>query len=305
MSIRGNAPRTAPTIWAPGLADGDMQVRRVHTNNTIYVLCIGDSITFGSDGPGLAVASPNAVNTLANTLSAILGITVVCINVGVGGSTAATWAPGGANDTAALAALAGATSGLFAVQIMLGTNDAAAAHRTTAGAYGAAMFALVNAWVQRGAAYTLIHQSPYCSSDATTAGLLAQYRAAFEAICTGGAVLLGDESFYALTQAQPGTYLSSDGIHPSQAGHDRMAAAWATQHVDLCRNLGTFRVWQPLRVGANLSIVTGTTYDTLNAATVAAPPPHYEPLVRANPGGTAPLFVVNRQGSPIVIKVAN
>ena len=263
-------PLAQPGFVDPTRADGDLLYRKKTANTALSVIHIGDSITSNFAIPA----------TCATDLS-IDGLTLTAINKGVSGTSTSDWAPGSANDAAAVAVF---TAGM-GVSIMLGTNDARVAVRNSAATYASQLFAIVAAWIGRGSAAVWLHFPPYAvpgsnsgDQDATANTLRVAYQAVIKRIVNGVTVLLGDTTAYAYFAANPSQL--SDGIHPGTSGQAWLAQAWASgMQAGISAILHTTTL-QRLTLGTNLSIIpaSGGTPASLNAAGGGAGGDTYGPI---------------------------
>lgn len=246
LSFAYTPPNSNPVYFRWSATDSSATPITVHSTQVggvlaplLFIGAIGDSITLGN-------GSTTGFDACSLLPSAILGEggarNVAVTNRGIVGTTTADWAPASANFTnamTAIAAAAGASNPLY-VQIMLGTNDSKTANRFTQAAYQANLLAIVNA-IKAYAGINLkgvvLHDSPYILGPVTgfdeqSDALLAQYRVAISNLVDNVIVFQGDTFAYNAFVQNP-AYLSADNLHPSNAGHQSLAYAWARVYANL------------------------------------------------------------------------
>ncbi len=195
----------------------------------IVIGFIGDSITGGALASSIGVN--DAVTVCKNALAAG-GRVVTSVNQGVSGTVAHDWIPSfGTHYSTAVAAFASA--GVTLVHVMLGTNDCR--HPPAGVAWYLENLAIcVNALVSAGYK-VIISYSPYVDytnptasgqgweSDSTAE--LVAFQGAINGLVNGTTIFQGDVTSFAHFQSN--TAQMSDGIHPNDAGHAFLGAAWA------------------------------------------------------------------------------
>ena len=150
-----------------------------------------------------------------------------CYNRGVGGDTVADLAARWADDTLALAP--------DVLSILVGINDlwTADAGGATAPRYEEQLRALLDRTRSALPDVMLLVGEPFVlpggsAVDATWPPDLEPYRAAARRVAAdaGAAWIPYQSVFDEALQDAPGPYWAEDGIHPTPAGHHRMAQAW-------------------------------------------------------------------------------
>lgn len=178
----------------------------------VRVGMIGDSITATAGGsPYFCLAVSRAFGHRE----------IMALNAGQSGSRTDDWLPGGPYYTSALSSFVDSTHTPY-VQIMLGSNDSAAAHKDSAATYLANLKAIVADLTSKGFK-VLIHQPPYPTPgaysgewDGESPGLVLGYFEAVDAdtdLAANALVSMGDrDAFDTWANA---SYMTQDGIHPA------------------------------------------------------------------------------------------
>ena len=251
----------------PTSADNQIVYRKASTVAALTLIGAGDSIEAGTaiaTAPGVARAAALSIG----------GLTVTATNRGHAGATSADWIVGASSGylAAVLADIATAVSAGHKpiVHYQIGTNDAKTAVATSAATYLTNVLSFARACVAAGAEVILAYP-PYLNTatsswDSTSTGKVAGYCGQIDLAVDNDAINQGDTSGQTFFAANTGD-LQADGVHPTQAGSDRMAARQAAAMGRVVNAMAGQRTLAPLAIGAGLSVTpaSGGTPATLTA----------------------------------------